>query len=117
VSEHEGVSDATKVYVIEALRETRHTIYGELATIGAKVELAAITATREHTQVDAKLDQLLNARLESRVTALEQESATEQAAEQAAATAVDRLRVQQRWFAGFFVAAIPVALLLAKYIH
>jgi hypothetical protein len=113
VSEHEGVSDATKVYVIESLRETRHAIYAEIAALGTKVELAKEIATREHAQVDAKLDQLLNAQLEPRVTALEKKAI----GEQAAATAVDKLRVQQRWFAGFLVAAFPVAFVLADRFH
>lgn len=113
MSEHEGVNDATKFYVAEVLRETRHKFYDQLAAIGAKVELAAITATSEHARVGAKLDQLLDARLESRVAALEKAAI----GEQAAAEAVDKLRRQQRWFAGFLVGAVPVALLLAPHIH
>lgn len=112
------VDAAVQLFVQDTVADTRHALRNDIAALGTKVETAALLSTREHAEVKATLDQLLAAvemlrKLEPRVTALEQKDA----AESAAADAVDRLRRQQRWFAGFLVAAVPVALVIAPHVH
>lgn len=112
------IDPAVQLFVQDSLSDTRHALRSDIAGLGARVEAAAILSTKEHAEVKATLDQLLSAvevlrQLEPRVTALEQKDV----AESAAAAAVDKLRRQQRWFAMFVVAVIPVALVAAPHVH
>lgn len=107
------VDPAVQLFVQQELQETRHVLRADLAALGVKVELATATSTKEHAEVKAALGQIMAANLEPRVAALERKDVEDSAA----AAAVDKLRRQQRWFAGFFVAAVPVALLVAPHIH
>lgn len=52
------VDPAVKLYVQGELADTRHKLIGQIGEIGLKVDLAKMTATEEHGQVTAKLDQL-----------------------------------------------------------
>lgn len=107
------IDPAVQLYVQDALTDTRHALRNDIQALGTKVELFSAQSTKEHAEVKAALAQLIAANLEPRVAALERKDAEESAA----AAAVDRLRRQQRWFATFLVAAVPVALIAAPHIH
>lgn len=107
------VDAATQLFVKEEVADTRHKLSGDIAALGTRIELLVQTSTREHAEVKAGLNVILTANFEARIAALERKDAEESAA----AAAVDRLRRQQRWFAGFFVAVVPVAVLVAPHVH
>lgn len=107
------VDPATQLFVKNEVADTRHKLSGDIAALGTKVELLVQTSTREHAEVKAGLNVILTANFEARIAALERKDVEESAA----ASAVDRLRLQLRWFATFIVAAVPTAIVIAPHVH
>lgn len=59
-SDHEGVSDATKVFVEQRLRETRHELRNDIQALAVAHADAALQATREHGEVRSEIQAVRN---------------------------------------------------------
>lgn len=119
------VDPATRNFVEERLRETRHEFRNEVEALRLAITNSALQQTREHGEVRSEIQGIA-----SEVAAVRRDLAVvlplpetvaqlakRDEIEEARTEAIDKLRFQQRWVAMFLVAAVPAAIVVAPHIN